>query len=88
MGALVAASLLIFGCTGIQPFEPRDNREEGPQKGLFTGSQGEFVIFRRTDASNKTGEDHKNANTIEKSVESDSGSNPSENMKKGSQQTP
>jgi hypothetical protein len=43
-----AAVLLIVavmaGCAGIKPYEPRNNREEGPQKGLFTGSQGEWVI--------------------------------------------
>ena len=42
----LAALLAIAGCSGIKPYEPRDNREEGPQKGLFTGSQGEWVIFR------------------------------------------
>lgn len=39
--------LLVVGCAGIKPYEPRDNREEGPQKGLFSGSEGEFVIFRK-----------------------------------------
>jgi hypothetical protein len=34
---------------GIEPYEPRNNRQEGPEKGLFTGSEGEFVIFRKTD---------------------------------------
>jgi hypothetical protein len=41
--------LLVAGCVGIEPYEPRDYREEGPEKGLFTGSEGEFVIFRKTD---------------------------------------
>ena len=48
IGLLVAA-MLVAGCAGIKPYEPRDNREEGPQKGLFTGSEGEFVIFRKAD---------------------------------------
>ena len=48
IGALLVA-LLVTGCAGITPYEPRDNREEGPQKGLFTGSEGEFVIFRKAD---------------------------------------
>ncbi|MEJ2232359.1 MAG: hypothetical protein P8X67_00400 [Syntrophobacterales bacterium] len=47
--ALLVASLLIFGCGGIKPYEPRNNREEGPEKGLFTGSEGEFVIFRKAE---------------------------------------
>ena len=41
--------MLVIGCAGIEPYEPRDNREEGPQKGLFSGSEGEFVIFRKAD---------------------------------------
>ena len=50
--------LLASGCAGIEPYEPRNNREEGPQKGLFTGSKGEFVIFQKTDepeTASKTG---------------------------------
>jgi hypothetical protein len=49
IGALLVALLVIAGCAGIQPYRPRDNREEGPEKGLFTGSEGEFVIFRKVD---------------------------------------
>ena len=48
IGPLLIA-LLVLGCAGIKPYEPRDYREEGPQKGLFTGSKGEFVIFRKAD---------------------------------------
>jgi len=48
IGPLLVA-LLVVGCAGIEPYEPRDYREEGPQKGLFTGSEGEFVIFRKGD---------------------------------------
>jgi len=46
---LLLAALTIAGCAGIEPYEPRDHREEGPEKGLFTGSEGEFVIFRKAD---------------------------------------
>jgi hypothetical protein len=46
---LLLAALLVSGCAGIKPYEPRNDREEGPQKGLFTGSEGEFVIFRKAD---------------------------------------
>jgi len=42
---LVLVVLLTAGCAGIKPYEPRNDREEGPQKGLFTGSQGEWVIL-------------------------------------------
>jgi hypothetical protein len=44
--ALLAAA----GCAGIEPYEPRNAREEGPEKGLFTESEGEFVIFRQGSA--------------------------------------
>ena len=49
IGTLLVALLVIAGCAGIEPYEPRNNREEGPEKGLFTGSEGEFVIFRKAD---------------------------------------
>ena len=45
--SLLLLALLVAGCAGIEPYEPRNNREEGPQKGLFSGSEGEFVIFRK-----------------------------------------
>jgi hypothetical protein len=44
---LLVMTLLVNGCAGIEPYEPRDHREEGPEKGLFSGSEGGFVIFRR-----------------------------------------
>ena len=51
-------SILFAGCAGMKPYEPRNNREEGPKKGLFTGSQGEFVILRKveTDKKDQAGE--------------------------------
>jgi hypothetical protein len=55
IGALLVV-LLVTGCAGIEPYEPRNNREEGPEKGLFTGSEGEFVIFRKADEP-KTGDE-------------------------------
>ena len=63
IGALLVALLVIAGCAGIEPYEPRNNREEGPEKGLFTGSEGEFVILRKagepetgSEASKRSGE--------------------------------
>ena len=35
---------VMAGCAGIKPYDPPNHREEGPEKGLFTGSQGEWVI--------------------------------------------
>ena len=45
IGVLLAVLLAIAGCADIQPINPPNHREEGPSKGLFTGSQGEWVIF-------------------------------------------
>jgi hypothetical protein len=42
--ALVAV-LIGSGCSGITPDgKLRNNREEGPQGGIFSGPRGEFVI--------------------------------------------
>jgi hypothetical protein len=43
---------------GLRP-GPRDNREEGPERGLFTGLEGEFVIFRKSDEPDSGSEAHK-----------------------------
>ncbi len=46
-GAALLLVLLAFAsCSGIEPYEVRNRREEGPESGVLTGSQGEFVIFR------------------------------------------
>ena len=54
---LLLIVVVLVGCAGIEPYEPRDNREEGPEKGLFSGSQGEWVILgpkaEETDAEEK-----------------------------------
>jgi hypothetical protein len=44
IAALLAACLLVAGCAGIQPYHAPNHREEGPAKGLFTGSRGAWVI--------------------------------------------
>ena len=44
---LLMFSLLVTGCAGMAPYTPRNDREEGPERGLFTGAEGEFVIFRK-----------------------------------------
>ena len=54
---LLLMVVVMVGCAGIEPYEPRNNREEGPATGLFTGSQGEWVIVgpkaEETDAEEK-----------------------------------
>jgi hypothetical protein len=42
--AVLLLCLLVTGCSSIKPYQPRNNREEGPDRGIFTGSKGEFVI--------------------------------------------
>jgi hypothetical protein len=55
---IILCSLFFAGCAGMQPYEPRNNREEGPKNGLFSGSQGEFVILRKaeTEKQDQAGE--------------------------------
>ena len=58
-GAIFIVALLFTGCAGIEPYQPPDYREEGMKKGLFTGSEGEFVIFRKADEADTDGEAEK-----------------------------
>jgi hypothetical protein len=44
---LLLTIVLLSACAGLEPFEPRNDRVEGPQRGLFSGEAGEFVIFLR-----------------------------------------
>ena len=55
LGPLLAG-LLAAGCAGMDPYEHRDYREEGSEKGLFSGDDGEFVIFRRPNRPDADGE--------------------------------
>lgn len=58
----LAVLLVIVGCAGIQPYKWPDWREEGPEKGLFSGSAGEFVIYEKADETTKGTQDKKSAN--------------------------
>lgn len=87
-GAVLMASLVITGCAGIKPYEPRNNREEGPEKGLFTGSNGEFVILRKADEPKKANEDNKSPNETESASQPEAGSDQSENLTKPPGDTP
>jgi hypothetical protein len=42
---LLLLLLWVSGCSGIAPYQPRNHREEGPERGVFTGSKGEVVIL-------------------------------------------
>ena len=48
LGALLVA-LMVTGCAGINPNDDvwRNVQEDGSKQGLFSGSDGEFVIYRR-----------------------------------------
>ena len=49
-GAIMLLALLaVAGCAGMEPYKPHNHREEGPAKGVFSGSESEFVIFRLED---------------------------------------
>ncbi|KKK74160.1 hypothetical protein LCGC14_2886550 [marine sediment metagenome] len=69
LAALLLALLVIFGCAEIKPYEPRNNREEGPAKGLFTGSEGEFVIMRKAEEPKKESEDKKSPDEPESAAQ-------------------
>lgn len=48
----VAVLLAMGACSGITPGgNLRNSREEGPEKGLFSGPGGEFVILAPSQAS-------------------------------------
>lgn len=54
--ALSALLLVIGGCSGITPDGAlRNNREEGPEEGLFSGPGGEFVIVAPAARAEKAG---------------------------------
>jgi len=82
IAALLLASLIIGGCAGFTPYEPRNNREEGPEMGLFTGSRGAFEILRKAEAPEKSNENKKSLNQAEGAAqpgtEGDQSGNPDE----------
>lgn len=46
--------LSLFGCSGIAPYTPPNQRENGLKSGLFSGSSGGFVVYQSGDrAGNK-----------------------------------
>ena len=48
VGTLLMA-FVVTGCASINPDDRawRDLQEEGPKQGLFSGPDGEFVIYRK-----------------------------------------
>jgi hypothetical protein len=47
--ALWAVVLMFAGCAGITPYDPPEHGEQPPSRGLFSGADGEFVIYRKAD---------------------------------------
>jgi hypothetical protein len=45
---------MFAGCAGITPYDPPDHGEPPPSRGLFSGADGEFVIYRKAEEP-KTG---------------------------------
>jgi hypothetical protein len=45
--AVIAACLLMAACSGIEPMAFPDNRENPTFPGVFTGKQGEWIIYRK-----------------------------------------
>ena len=86
--AFLVVSLVVSGCSGIKPYEPRNNREEGPEKGLFTGSQGEFVIYRKAEEPMKESEDTKNPGDPERAAPPEAAGNESGSVDKAGGDTP
>ncbi len=43
---LWASVLLVAGCAGITPYDPPDDRENPAGRGLFSGADGEFIIYQ------------------------------------------
>lgn len=51
MGILLA--FILTGCSGVKPYNPPDYRNEGTGKGLFSGEDGEFVIYQTGEVPEK-----------------------------------
>jgi hypothetical protein len=85
---LLLIAVIMAGCAGIEPFEPRNHREEGPEKGLFTGSEGEFVILRKADEPEKDSEDKKSPKEAGSAVKPEADSGQSGNVDEPPGDTP
>lgn len=48
VGMALAFALTLTAC-GMKPFENPNHREEGPENGLFSGPEGEWVIYRKVE---------------------------------------
>ena len=53
LSILLLAALVVAACAGYKPYTPRNDREEGPESGIFTGSEGEWVIYGKKKSDEK-----------------------------------
>jgi hypothetical protein len=44
---VVTAILTVAGCSGMKPYDPPDNRDNPPGRGVLSGKDGDFVIYRK-----------------------------------------
>ena len=65
--AVLLLCLLVTGCSSIKPYQPRNHREEGPERGIFTGSKGEFVIPMPGEPAKEEGNSNKPSEEAPKS---------------------
>jgi len=64
--ALWTVVLMFAGCAGITPYDPPEHGEQPPSRGLFSGADGEFVIYQKADEIDPDGEAIENKNTGQK----------------------
>ena len=81
MGAVLVVLLVNVCCSEIKPYEPYDHRKEGPQTGLYSGPEGEFIIFRKTGEPQKPGEEKKDPDALDSTTKSGAASDYSGNEK-------
>ena len=67
ISALLLMWLFVTSCSGITPYQPRNNREEGPERGIFSGSKGEFVILAPVEPAKEEGNAKKTSEEAPKS---------------------
>ncbi len=48
LGIALAIALALTAC-GMKPYENPNHREEGPESGLFSGPDGEWVLYRKVE---------------------------------------
>ncbi len=57
--------LIVSGCSGIEPYTPTNHRVEGPESGLFSGSEGGFVIYQKGEKSSAEKKDRERGKEAE-----------------------